>query len=411
MTTVASTSPSFLTPDAIKRAGDDPIFFLNAEANRRKAAGEPVINATLGALLQDDGTLAVMPSIVEAFRSVDAKASAAYAPIAGDAPYLKAVIGDLFGTSPLAAQATAVATPGGSGALHLALTSFLEAGQSVLVPHFYWGPYLTMATHTRRHIATFAMFDARGNLDLAAFERGLDETLTRQGRALVIFNFPCNNPTGYSLNEAEWAETTNILERAARRGPVAFLIDHAYARFGGAAADAWIPHAQRLVGKVLVLVAWTASKSFAQYGARVGALVALHPDADERKRIQGALSFSCRGTWSNCNHLGLLAIASVLNDPERRRVADAERAQLVKVLDERVATFNREAKAAGIAYPRYEGGFFVSVFAANAEATAARMREDAVFVVPMDGAVRIALCSTPAKDVPRLVASLKRALA
>src|SRR5258707_5751072 len=28
-----------------------------------------------------------------------------------------------------------------------------------------------------------------------------------------------------------------------------------------------------------------------------------------RSRIASALSFACRGTWSNCNHLGLLAIA------------------------------------------------------------------------------------------------------
>jgi hypothetical protein len=34
------------------------------------------------------------------------------------------------------------------------------------------------------------------------------------------------------------------------------------------------------------------------------------------------------------------------------------------------------------------------------------MRERGVYVVPMKGALRIALCSTPERDVPRLVSAL-----
>ena len=46
-------------PDhAAARPGNDPIFALNAEANRRAAAGESILNSTLGALMTDDGRLA-----------------------------------------------------------------------------------------------------------------------------------------------------------------------------------------------------------------------------------------------------------------------------------------------------------------------------------------------------------------
>jgi hypothetical protein len=38
------------------------------------------------------------------------------------------------------------------------------------------------------------------------------------------------------------------------------------------------------------------------------------------------------------------------------------------------------------------------------------MRELGVFVVPIPGAVRVALCSTPARDVPRLVQALAEGL-
>jgi aromatic-amino-acid transaminase len=161
---------------------------------------------------------------------------------------------------------------------------------------------------------------------------------------------------------------------------------------------------------VTLLVAWTVSKSFALYGARVGALVAAHPDADERQRLFNALSYSCRGTWSNCNHLGLLAIERLLSDPELKARSDADRERLVRLLSERVEVFNDHARRAGLSYPRYEGGFFVSVFASDSEAAAARARERGVFAVPIRGAVRLALCSTAADQIPRVVEAVAEGL-
>lgn len=399
-------SLDLLVAAARSRPADDPIFALNAEAQRRAKAGESVVNATLGALMDDDGKLAVMPAVAEALRAVDPRRAAAYAPIAGEASFLASVIADLFGTGELARAATAVATPGGTGALHHAIVNVLEPGQALLTTEYYWGPYHTLAEHTRRRVETFRMFGADGRFDAQDFERALSAQVAAQGRALVVLNSPCHNPTGYSLDDAEWSEVVRIVRAAAERAPVALLVDHAYAKFGGPAAERWVEHVAKLAGEALLLVAWTASKSFAQYGARVGALVAVHPDAETRRRVGNALSYSCRGTWSNCNHAGMLAIGSILADPALRMRVDAERAQLVALLAERVRAFNAAAGAKGLRYPRYEGGFFVSVFASEPESAAARMRELGVFIVPIQGAVRVALCSTAARDVLRLVEAL-----
>ena len=81
MTTTVTAFPTNLIPSSASRSGDDPIFALNAEAQRRAKAGESVINATLGALMEDDGTLAVMPSVIDAFQRVPLKKAASYAPI------------------------------------------------------------------------------------------------------------------------------------------------------------------------------------------------------------------------------------------------------------------------------------------------------------------------------------------
>lgn len=397
---------TFLTPSNTERPGDDPIFALNAEAKRRAAAGESIVNATLGALMDDSGRLAILPAVAAAVAAVDPRAAAAYAPIAGEPRFLAAVIADLFGGTALEPHAVAAATPGGTGALTMAVANFTEPGDAILAPSFFWGPYSTIAAHAGRRIETFEMFDGAGRFHVDAFARGLDRLLAAQGRALVFLNTPCNNPTGYSLDADEWSAVADAVARAAKQAPVQLLVDHAYARFSGPGGDAWIGTAARLVGSALLLVAWSASKAFAQYGARVGALVAVHPDARERDALRNAFAFSCRGVWSNCNHLGQLAIGGLLHDPVRKAQCDAERAGLVALLAERVAAFNEHARKVGLRYPRYEGGFFTSVFDEDAEAHARRMRDAGVYVVAMKGALRVALCSTPARDVPRLVAAL-----
>ena len=395
-----------LVPLAADRPGDDPIFALNAQALKRARDGEDVLNATLGALMDDSGHLALMPSVSEAISRVDPEQAAAYAPISGDPPYRRAVVRDTFGDSPLVEQSISVATAGATGALLHAVTSFLEPGQALLTTSYFWSPYQIIASHTQRAVELFDMFDASGAFDTRSFEKGLAGLLARQGRALVLFNFPCHNPTGYSLDDEEWGRVAEIVERHAKKGRIAFLIDFAYAHFGAETSKSWVRHAERIARSAQLLVAWTASKAFAQYGARVGALIATHEDASERQRLSNALGYACRGTWSNCNHLGLLAITQLLEDPALAARSIAERKKLVALLDERVAAFNEHASRAELRYPRYEGGFFVSVFTPDAELTAARMRERGVFVVPMKGAVRAALCSTPAAAVPRLVAAL-----
>ncbi len=410
-------NPHFVTsliPTAAHRSGNDPIFALNAEAQRRAAAGESIVNATLGALLDDDGHLAILPCVVAALTEVPATRAAAYAPIAGEPGFLRAVIDDVFGESRRAAQTVAVATPGGTGALHLAIMNFLEPGQALLTTDFYWGPYSTLATQAGRSVETFSMFAANGGFDTSAFDAALQRQIERQGRALVFLNSPCHNPTGYSLDAAEWQGVAASVQRAGRQAPVALLVDLAYARFAANEVN-WQEHLAPVLDSATLLVAWSASKSFAQYGARIGALLGTHRDDAVRQSLANAFSFGCRGTWSNCNHQGQLAVAGLLTEPTQRARVDSDRAQLIALLHERVAIWNREAAAAGLSYPRYEGGFFVTVFADDAQAAAAHAREEGVFVVPVRGegrgALRVALCSTAAAAVPRVVTTLARAIA
>lgn len=407
-----ATDPAFLAATRRGRPGDDPIFALNAEATARKARGEAVINGTLGALLDDGGKLAVLPSAARAVHEVPPAEWAAYAPIAGTPPFLAAAIADVFPTREHLREASvAVATPGGTGALRHAIATFLEPRQRLLTTSFYWGPYATLADENERGLDTFPMFDAQGRFHVAGLDEALGRHLATQGRALVILNDPCQNPTGYSMTAQDWEGVAGVLERHAARGPVAVVLDGAYCAYGPA-GDLERPVAalERLAGRLLVLVAWTASKTFTHYGLRVGALVALVPGRAQREEVGAALTFACRGTWSNCNRGGLVAVTRLLTDPALSAAVKAERAGLVQLLAGRVAAFNTHARQAGLRYPAYDGGFFVTVLTPRAREAGEALRQRGTFVVPVDGGLRLGICAVPAAQVPMLVEHLAAAL-
>jgi len=389
------------------RPGDDPIFALNKEASDRRARGEKIVNATVGALLDDAGKLAVLPTAARAVHEVPAAEWAAYAPISGLPDFLRAAEDDLFARAPALREcATAAATPGGSGALHHAIKNFLEPGQSILTTSFYWGPYQTLADEAERKLATFEMFGDELRFDAAGLDRALGAQIAEQKRALVFLNDPCHNPTGYSMTEDEWADVLDVLEKHGKSAPVTVLLDVAYADYGARDFRGSLGRFERLLERCQLLFAYSASKSFTHYGLRVGAIVACAPDAKERASIAAALGYSCRGTWSNCVRGGQAAVTRLLTDPELSASVKREREELKSLLLRRVAAFNAHAKDAKLRYPRYEGGFFVTVFCDDGPKEAARMREMGVFVVPQKKAVRVALCGVAEADIPRLVEAL-----
>ena len=401
-----------LIPSHRARPADDPIFSLHHEASERKRRGEPIVDATIGVLLDDDGKLAILPSAARCVHEVSTLEWAAYAPIAGNAPFLRAVIDDLLAAEPdLKRTAVAVATPGGSGALRHAIANFLEPGQAALTTNWLWGPYRTLCDEAGRRLETFEMFAPGGGLDVGELDAALSRLLAAQGRALVFINDPCHNPTGYSMTDDEWRAVVERVSARSAEGPVTLLVDCAYFLYSARDPRAFLRHLRSLPSRATVLFAWSASKSFTHYGLRVGALVACVGDPNERTMVASALAYSSRGTWSNCNRGGMSAITRLMSDVELARVCNAERDALKARLSARVEAFNRHAPARKLRYPRYEGGFFVTVFDDRAREKAQSMRDKGVYVVPQvdsqrRGALRVALCAVAERDVPHIVDAL-----
>ena len=397
-----------LIPSRRAFPSDDPIFALNAEAQACKAAGGSVLNATVGALLDDGGQLVVLATVMDLWRELGALEVAPYAPIAGDPAFLKALVQRHWPA--LTSPGAACATPGGSGALGLSLRNFLERGQSVLTTAPFWGPYATLAAENGMGVATAPWPSPGRPLNAEAWHGAIQRLMKAQGRVLVWLNDPCHNPTGRSLSAADRAVLAGLLREAAALGPVTLLLDFAYldyTREPAAVAAALADYAALgAEGTVLVGACMSLSKSLTLYGARSGA-IAFPWSTDPA--LQAALTQSCRGTWSNCAKAPQALLLRLAADGKAQARLAAEHQHWSDMLADRARALDAALAEARLEPVHWQGGFFVTVPAVTPDAACGRLKAEGVFTVPLPEGLRIGLCGMRAADAPRLAQALRRA--
>jgi len=384
---------------------DDPIFALNAEAQARKAAGESILNATVGVLLDEAGQLVVLDTVMDLWRGLGAMDVAPYTPIAGDPAFLKALVQRHWPL--LGAAGAACATPGGSGALSLSLRNFLERGQTLLTTAPFWGPYATMAAENGMGLTTAPWPAAGQDLDGAAWDGALQTLMKAQGRVMLWLNDPCHNPSGRSLSAGDRATLIGLLREVSARGPVTLLLDLAYldyTREPEAVAAALKDYAALgAEGRVLVGASMSLSKSMTLYGARGGALA--FPWCGD-PALQAALTQSCRGTWSNCARAPQALLLRLAKDGKAQAHLAAEHRHWSEVLSARALALDAALVAEGMEALHWQGGFFVTVPAADPEAACEGLKTHGVFTVPLPEGLRVGLCGLRADEAPRFARAL-----
>ena len=390
-------------------SADDPIFALHGEALARQAAGEAVLDATVGALLDDSGQLVVLESILALWRELTALEVAPYAPIAGDPAYLRGLVQRHWPDRVDAGAACA--TPGGSGALAVSLRTFLEPGQALLTAAPFWGPYATLASEAGLRLATAPWPEAGRPLDLQAWRREAGALMATQGRLLVWLNDPCHNPTGRSLSIADRSALAALLTELAGRGPVILLLDLAYQDYTREPAEVAAAlgdyAALAIAGTVLVGASLSLSKAFTLYGARSGALAfPWSRDAD----LQAALAMACRGLWSTCPRAPQSLFLRLLRDGKAQARLAAEHRHWSDILEARALALDSALRAEGLEGAPWQGGFFVTLGAPDPGAVCGRMKAEGVFSVPTPWGLRVGICGLRAADAPRFARVLRRAL-
>jgi len=378
----------------------DVIFALNAEAQRRRGAGEDVINATLGALTDDLGQLVVHESVMRLWQELGPTEIAPYAPITGDPAFLRAMVQRHW--PKLEGPVVGCATPGGSGALALSARLFLEPGMAVLAGGPYWGPYDRLAGESGVRLVTAPFKIADQPLDLDAWEHVAQGLMESQGRLLVWLNDPCQNPTGLSLSREDRQRLLECLARLADRGPVTVLVDIAYVDYTTdpdhvrEALDQFAAAAEE--GKILVAAALSVSKALTLYGARGGALV--FPWSQD-SALTSVLGIACRGIWSSTPRPPQALMVRLARDGKGQEQLSAEQRHWSQVIEARALALDGALRAKGLPGASWHGGFFITLRPEAPAVVAERLRAQGVFVVPMREGLRVGICGMRAADAPR----------
>ncbi len=393
---------------------EDKIFGISNRAKARagREGKDKVVNATIGALLNDDGKLIVLSSVDEVFRSLTPQDYAEYAPIGGTAGFKEAVKKDVFRGFTPENFTEVIATPGGTGAIRNTVANYTESGDTVLTADWFWSPYNTIAQELGRKLDSFQLFDEHGDFNSGSLEKKVHEILKNQERLVIIINTPSHNPTGYAFTDDDWEAVINIVNSASKEKKITLLVDAAYVDFAGDEEESrsFLPALSKAADDVLIVIAHSLSKAYTLYGLRCGAMICMTGSRDVAEEFKRVCEFSSRASWSNCPRAPQVILTKIYEDPNLlKRVMD-ERKLYRDMLIRRGKAFREEAERIGLVTLPFRSGFFMSIPCADPDAVAAKLEEEAIYTVPLAKGVRIAGSSISERDCRILPEAIKRAI-
>ncbi|MBQ3727508.1 MAG: aminotransferase class I/II-fold pyridoxal phosphate-dependent enzyme [Selenomonadaceae bacterium] len=393
----------------------DAIFDANQACNEaiKIHGAQAVTNATIGVVLDEEGKLATLPTVEKIFRAMDFSELVSYAPISGLPAYLDAVIDLTFADNKPEGFLDAVATAGGTGAIHHAIANYAERGDAVLTSDWCWGTYDLICNETGKRLETFKLFDNALNFNVTDFAVKVDALLKKQNSLLVIINSPAHNPTGYALSSEEWDKVIAVLKaQASADKKISLLVDIAYIDFAGEknSTRAFMKKFSNLPKNFFVMISFSMSKSYTAYGQRTGALIGVSSSGEVIDDFKNVSKYSCRATWSNINRGAQALLVRLAADKELLPVYEAERTELYQMVKRRADVFVAEAKACGLRVVPYKGGFFIAVPAENPAAVCQKLHDDLIFAVPLKLGIRVAACSTSFEKMHGVAEKILRAM-
>ena len=390
----------------------DAIFAIAGKAQEAitKYGKENVTNSTLGALMDDDGKLIAFDSVFGVLKDMPNEQIAAYAPIAGMPAYLEAVEETFFAGYKPDAHIRVVATPGGTGALKVAMWNYTEKGDEILTSDWFWSPYTTISEEAGRTISTFQLFTDEGNFNIKDFKKRFKEILDKQDRLMAIINTPAQNPTGYSVSDSEWDEILEFLKEESKNPnkKIILLVDTAYIDFAGEEDEKrkFFTKFSNLPDNIFVMAAFSTSKGYTMYGLRLGALIGMSSNEDIANEFKVSSLHSGRANWSNGNRGGMLVVAEIFNNKDLFEKYTIEKNEWKGILRKRAEAFVEASNEIGLELLPYRDGFFVSLPCDKPYEISDALIEKNIFMVPLGKGLRFAVCAVSeekCKKAPKII--------
>lgn len=392
------------------------IIAINGMAKKDAALGNKVINASIGTFLDEEKHLGRVASVCKALED-NLTSNLGYPNSYGDPNFLDGVLSYVFkdklDTIKSLYYPFCGATLGGTGAISLSFNIFLEEGQTVLLPDVMWTNYKLIAEKAKANFMTYKMFDENGHFNLASVKETIAEARKESQRVLVVINDPCQNPTGYCLTEEEYDELFTLLDEEGKKGYLIGFFDIAYISFYRVEG-----HKCALIDKLvqakysfLPVISFSGSKLFGLYGLRIGALIALCPNEENKDEIHRAFGAMARGTYSVPVGSVQASIACLLNDKDKLAELEKEIEVNTKILSERASLLVKELEKANIPHYTYGSGFFITLKVERAFDIFDYLKEKHIYVVPMnDTSIRLALSGLNKEESIKVVSALREAI-
>lgn len=283
------------------------IAMVNADPRSEK------IDVGVGVFRDGQGRTPVLRSVKEAERRLhEAQQSKSYLGGPGDKKFAELLRPIVLGPHAADRRIVGLQTPGGCGALFLALKLIAAANPQarVFMGTPTWPNHPPMTRGAGLEIVEYRHYDAgTRSVDFAALKTALGEA--RPGD-VALLHACCHNPTGADLSDDQWREVAAIV--AERR--LIPLVDFAYQGFGrGLEEDAF---GVRLMLDACdeVLVTQSCDKNFGVYRDRVGCLfVKVGTEELAAQAMKHLLQIS-REAWSMPPDHGAAVVRTVLEDAE-----------------------------------------------------------------------------------------------
>lgn len=304
-----------------------------------------------------------------------------YTAIAGDPPVREKVAASLrarFGAR--ISMRHIFMTSGAAASLTLSLHALIEPGDEVLCPAPFFPEYAVYAEKAGAVFRPLPADEETFEINLPALEQAVCEK-TR----VLILNSP-NNPTGVILKRGTLERIAAILRHksAAYGHPVFILSDEPYRELVYTGEE--VPYIPSIYPDTLICYSF--SKSLSMPGDRIG-YIALPDDLQDADGIFLAISGAARA-------LGYLCAPSFMQYAVADHLDETCDLELYRV---NRALFYEALRSFGYTVVKPDGAFYLFVKSPDpdANAFAARLAKDGVYVVPSDsfglsGYVRIAYC-------------------
>lgn len=408
---------SLLAKRSIIKEDKSNIITLGAIAAEEKKKDPSVVNATIGMYFNEKGKLVTYESVNKALMELTDTEKYAYASTPGSASYHEAlkrwIFREYYDEFMEKTYVSCMATPGGSGAISNTFSNYLNEGDEALLPNYMWGNYKQFAYENHASFRTYNLFKDN-HLDLEDIKKNMYELKEKQGRILLVINDPCQNPTGYTMTDSEWVELVDLINEVSSDGtPFILLHDMAYIDYdyrGFKSTRNNLRLYEKLNKNVLVILAFSGSKTLALYGIRIGAQVAISTNEENVLDFARANKFSSRAKWSNTTNLGANLISKVILDNEMRKAFEAELEEARSILVKRAETFIEAAKEVGLKTLPFNCGFFITIPCENPDEVYKKLVEKKIHIIPMGNVLRVTISAITIEDCKKLPKIIKESM-